>query len=113
MMRCSNGSYLCPVKSVILIQCPVVKECLDMMLATITGIANFSLDCGVLPSDLKSSRVGPLLRNPTLDPEQFNNYRPVSYLPLPSRIIEKSVALRLNSYMDANGLNEIYQSAYK
>jgi len=37
----------------------------------------------------------------------------VSNLPFLSKVIEKAVALRLNSYMHDNGLNEKYQSAYK
>ena len=37
----------------------------------------------------------------------------MSNLPFLSKDIGKSVAFRLNSYMDANGLNEKYQSAYK
>ena len=91
----------------------LVKECLDVMLPTITRIVNLSLECGVFPSDLKFARVGPLLKKSTLDPEQFKSYRPVSNLPFLSKVIEKAVALRLNSYMHDNGLNEKYQSAYK
>jgi len=37
----------------------------------------------------------------------------VSNLPFLSKVIEKAVALRLNSYMHDNGLSEKYQSAYK
>ena len=91
----------------------LVKECLDVILPTITRIVNLSLEYGEFPSALKSARVGPLLKKPTLDPEQFKNYHPVSNLPFLSKVTEKSVALHLNSYMDANGLNENYQSAYK
>ena len=91
----------------------LVKECLDVILQNITRIVNLSLERGEFPSALKSARVGPLLRKPPLDPEQFTSYRPVSNLPFLSMVIEKSVALRLNSYMHANGLNEKYQSAYK
>ena len=38
---------------------------------------------------------------------------PVSNLPLLSKVIEKAMALHLNSYMHDSGLNEKYQSAYK
>ncbi len=91
----------------------LVKHCIDVMLSTITRIVNLSLECGVFPSALKSARVGPLLKKPTLDPEQFKSYRPVSNLPFISKVVEKAVALRLNTYMHDNGLNEKYQSAYK
>ena len=41
------------------------------------------------------------------------NYRPISNLNFLSKVLEKIVAKRLCSYMSKNGLNEVYQSAYK
>ena len=46
----------------------LVKECLNVMLPTITRIMNLWLECGVFPSDLKSARVGSILKKPTRDP---------------------------------------------
>ena len=91
----------------------LVRECLDVMLPTITRTVNFSLDCGVFSSALKSARVGLFLYKSTLDPEQLKSYRPVYNLPFLSKVIGKAVALCLNSYMQDEGLNETYQSAYK
>ena len=38
------------------------KSYLDVMLTTVTGIVIVSLECGLFPSDMKSARLGPLLK---------------------------------------------------
>ena len=66
----------------------LVKECLDVILPTITRIVNLSLVCGIFPSALKSARVGQLHKKPTLVPEQFKSYHPVRNLPFLSNVFE-------------------------
>src|SRR4029434_10489641 len=44
---------------------------------------------GTFPSLFKVARVTPLLKKPSLDPTQVENYRPVSLLTLLSKTIEK------------------------
>ena len=89
------------------------KDCLNMMLPTITRIINLSLEWDKFPLALKSARISPLLKKSTLDPDQLKSYRPMSRLPFLSKITVKALALRLNSYMYDNDLNGKYQSAYK
>ena len=73
----------------------VVKECLNVMLPTITRTVNLSVKWGVFPLSLKSAKVGPLLKKSTLDQEQFKSYRPVSRLPFLTKVIQKAVARHL------------------
>ena len=53
----------------------------------------------------------PLLKKNNLDPELLKNFLPVSNLS--SKLIERMVASRLNTYMSEHSLHEILQSAYK
>ena len=55
----------------------------------------------------------PLLKLPSLDPEQFPNYRPISNLMFISKLCERVVAVQLTKYLTDNFLMEQLQSAYK
>ncbi|KAK6319775.1 hypothetical protein J4Q44_G00088820, partial [Coregonus suidteri] len=46
----------------------------------LTSLINSSLTAGHVPSVFKRARVAPLLKKPTLNPSDVNNYRPVSLL---------------------------------
>ena len=48
-----------------------------------------------------------------MDYEEFSNFRPISNLKFISKMIERVVAIRLLDYFRCNGLEELYQSAYK
>ena len=74
---------------------------------------NLSLSTVTMPDCLKTAVITPKLKKSTLDFEEFKNVRPVSNLMFISKIIERDVAFQLNNYLDANGLNEVFQSAYK
>ena len=56
----------------------------------ITNIINISLTTGIVPRDLKTAVVKPLLKKPSLDKNLLKNYRPISNLLFLSKILEKS-----------------------
>ena len=91
----------------------LVKECLSELITPITNIVNLSLSTGIFPSKMKAALVRPLIKKPSLDADQLKNYRPVSNLAFISKVIERAINLRLNSYMINNKLWEPMQSAYK
>ena len=88
-------------------------KCLEAVLPTLTSIINDSLQNGQFPSEFKVANVCPILKKPSLDRNEFKNYRPVSNLPFVSKIIEKIVAKELNEHMAQNELMEKFQSAYR
>ena len=90
----------------------IIKQCTDLLLPTITNIVNLSLREGCMPTCLKSAVLSPLLKKPDADFLQFKNFRPISNLKALSKIIEKSIALKLN-YLMNNNLHDNFQSAYK
>jgi len=71
-----------------------------------------SLKYGCVPS-LKVGVLKPLLKKPSLDREIFSNYQPISNLKTVYKIVEKVVAMELNTYLSKNDLHEPIQSAYK
>ena len=62
---------------------------------------------------LKVARVAPCIKKPSLDPNVFNHYRPISNLPFLSKVLERAVALQLHSYLTSNDLYPRLQSAYR
>ena len=71
------------------------------------------MDESVMPLCLKRATITPLLKIPGFDKEDMNNYRPISYLPFISKLIENVVARHIEEHLKHNDLNDIYQSAYR
>ena len=91
----------------------VMEDCFHVLLPVITRIVNLSMTTGTVPIAMKEASLSPLLKRPSLDHEQFPNFRPISNLPFISKCTEKVVASRLTSHVNNNNLSEIFQSAYK
>ena len=106
----SSGVKTCdldPLPSILL------RECLDTLLPVITRIVNLSLTTGNVPRHFKDAMVRPKLKKDSLDHQLFSHFRPISNLKLLSKVTEKAVACQLTDYLNANGLQERLQAAYK
>ena len=68
-------------------------------------IVNCSLIKSVFPSEIKKAVVKPTIKKTTADAECLKNYRPVSNLPVISKLIEKIVLDQLNQHLEANKLH--------
>ena len=91
----------------------ILKGCINQLLPTITEIINSSLEQGHFPSKLKESIVYPLLKKPALDPEDNNNFRPISNLSFLSKTLERIAAVQLDNHLTDNQLYAKMQSAYR
>jgi hypothetical protein len=91
----------------------LLKDSLDVLLPIITSIVNKSILSGVVPQNMKTAIVIPLLKKIILDCEIFKNYRPVSNLSFLSKVTEKAVSNQTSQHTAANKLEAKYQSAYK
>ena len=105
----------CSTKSCVLDPIPtnLLKECIDVLIPSITQIFNVSLSTGIVPVSFKEAILMPLLKSASLDQNVLNNYRPVSNLPFLSKVLEKIVISQLMNHITINGLHETFQSAYK
>ena len=75
----------------------IVKKTYTSFIGPITHIMNISITNGVFPNELKIARVIPLFKSG--DSMQFSNYRPVSVLPVFSKILERLMYSRLLSFI--------------
>ena len=76
-------------------------------------IINLSLAEGKFPDTFKIANVTPLLKKPSLDQNELNNFRPVSGLNFVSKLIEKIVASQIKSHMQNSGISNSFQLSYK
>lgn len=91
----------------------LLKQCLPELLPVLTQIINLSMDQAEVPISLKRALVRPLLKKASLSPEELKNYRPISNLSFVSKLIERLVSTRLNTYLSAHALVNKFQSAYR
>ena len=78
----------------------ILKDAFTCLIDQFTHLVNASLSQGTFPSDWKNAIVIPLPKEGDLS--RPNNYRPISLLPLPGKIIEKVVHKRLLDYLESN-----------
>ena len=76
----------------------------------IARLINFSFSSGSFPSRLKTAKVSPLYKSG--DPREVLNYRPISVIPVLSKIIEKHMHDSLYSYLTENNFIYPHQSGF-
>ena len=79
--------------------------------AAFVHIMNLSLEQGIVSLEFKIARVVPLFKAD--DPEKFSNYRPVSILPIFSKIIEKIAYARLLAFVSSQDILFDYQFGFR
>ena len=91
----------------------LLYKTLEVLLPTITNILNESLTPGTVPSEFKTAvGIKPLLKKPSLDPNELKNYRPIFNLHFLSKLLEKTCSSILVSHLSTHNLLSIHQSAY-
>ena len=91
----------------------LLKENIDILVPVYTVIVNSSLESGIVPAAMKHAIVTPILKKRSLDVNCLTNYRPISNLSFLSKTLERYVASELRHYLDTNGFNDPFQSAYR
>ena len=86
----------------------LVLDYLDILITPTT-----SLEQGKCPFFFKQAHFTPILKKSSLDKEVFKNYRPVSNLNFISKILERVVAVQLQTHLDEAGFMTAFQTAYR
>ena len=89
------------------------KEVFPLISSSILDVINLSLLQGYVPKAFKVAVIKPLLKKPSLDPDDLVNYRPISNLPFLSKILEKVVAKQVCDHLHHNELFEEFQSGFR
>ena len=86
----------------------VLKSCSHVFIEPLVHILDLSFSQGVFPMELKIAKVVPLHKSE--DKMLLNNYRPVSILPVFSKIFEKLMYNRIIDYIDKQ--NILYENQF-
>ena len=89
----------------------VLKVALRFLLDQMTWLYQFSFDSGIFPDSWKMARVNPIPKNGNL--KMITNWRPISLLPVPSKIAEKLMHIHLTDVLDAGNVLSDRQFGYR
>ena len=89
----------------------ILKHCSPVLAPSLTILINASLASGVVPASLKIADVRPLFKSG--DKAVAKNYRPISLLPIVSKVLERVVHTRLCKFLSGNSLFPANQFAYR
>ena len=88
-----------------------LKHGATVLAKTISQICNLSIKYSIFPSECKIAKLKPLFKKgPKTDPQ---NHRPISLLPLVSKIIEKVIHDQTQSFLDKNDIIYRDQSGFR
>ena len=84
----------------------IPQDCLllgqEVIAGPLTEVINSSITTGAFPEEWKEAIVVPILKKG--DPKETKNYRPVSYLPAASKVLEKVVCEQLTRFAEVHNL---------
>ena len=81
-----------------------IKLVIKDIIPALTHVINLSLKTKTFPTIYKKSKIIPLLKNPQADPLNPQFYRPVSLLPILSKVLERTVFKQIEEYLLENDL---------
>ena len=80
----------------------IIREVIVNIIEPVTHICNIMLKSGIFPNQLKITKVVPLYKSK--DKQNVANYRPISILPAFSKIAEKLIYSRIESFLDEHNI---------
>ena len=93
------------------ISAKIVKDCKDVILPVMTDIVNLSLRTSTFPESMKIATIKCLHKK--FSTEEPSNYRPLSILPILSKIFERAAVDQIVQFLETNNLISHNQHAYR
>ncbi len=88
-----------------------LKDSLHVLIHYITCILNTSIVTGTFPTLWKQATIIPILKAGDADDPQ--NFRPISLLPIISKVLEKIISCQLTNYLEENNLLKNTQHGFR
>ena len=93
------------------VPCYLIKMTSCIIAPVLCDLFNICMNVSVFPDVFKIAQVKPLFKGG--DRRERGNYRPISLLPLFSKLFEKVIAMRLRSYCVANDILTCHQYGFR
>ena len=89
----------------------IIKEAFTILAPQVTHMLNLSIATSIFPDAWKQALVIPIPKSGNLT--QVQNYRPISLLPLPGKLLEKLVHKQFENYLETNSLLSNCQHGFR
>nr|CAI5833066.1 unnamed protein product [Callosobruchus analis] len=89
----------------------MLKLCLPAIAPYLLHIVNSCLEIGFFPNCWKTAIVVPLPKVP--NPTSLNDLRPISLLPVLSKVLEKAVRIQLHEFLSDACILPVYQAGFR
>ena len=89
----------------------ICKDAFTVLTEQLVHIFNCSLQTAVFPDTWKVAKIIPLFKGG--DRGEVTNYRPVSLLPLPGKLLEKIVHKKVSEFFDQNDVLSEHQGGFR
>ena len=89
----------------------LLKDAAPEVSESITYIINLTISTSTIPSEWKAAKVTPIYKSG--DKSDPNNYRPISVLPLISKVMERAIQSQLETFLIKHNLLSINQSGFR
>ena len=89
----------------------VIKKVIHSIKTPLTHIFNASFSTGIFPSELKISKIIPLYKHGSKI--ELGNYRPISILPFFSKILERILYNRLDTFLNNHNVITSHQYGFR
>ena len=87
------------------------KDAATIITKPLAYIINLCLQSGSVPMEWKAAKIIPLFKSGSM--VELDNYRPISILPVLSKILERIVYKQLLSHLENNGLLSSFQFGFR
>ena len=89
----------------------IIKDSKTVLVPILTKIINLGYTTNTFPNSMKQASIKPLHKKE--DSNLISNYRPISILPVISKIFEKDAANQISKFLEENAILNLYQHAYR
>ena len=89
----------------------LIKYIKDLIVIPLTKLINYAITEGLFPSCLKKALILPIHKKG--NPDDIFNFRPISLLPIFSKIFEKVLKSRITAYFENNNLFVMSQYGFR
>ena len=90
---------------------PLIKSLKDILIQPLTNLINSCIEVNLFPDCLKRASVVPIYKKG--DPDDIGNYRPISLLPIFSKIFEKLMLQQITEYLNKYNLLTLQQFGFR
>ena len=88
-----------------------IKDTKEVIIAPLTKLVNLSYELSQFPEAMKKTRIKALHKKD--DKEEISNYRPISILPVLSKVFERAATNQIVTYLEENKIINENQHAYR